>query len=131
MIANSAIKRLPAMVISGKFVEIPRQIALPKPPAPMKEAMPPKAMVMTTIVRNPLKIMGRAKGNLMIQSNCQPDVPMPIAASRISGFTSFKPVYVFLTMGSSPYNTMAITALFSPIPEMETRIPNSAMDGMV
>ena len=43
-----------------------RIIAAPSPPAPIKEAIPPIAMIITTIFLKPLMITGRASGNLTI-----------------------------------------------------------------
>ena len=60
--AKPATKRLPAKVISGKLVVIPLQIATPSPPAPINDAIAQSAIVITTIVLNPAKITGRARG---------------------------------------------------------------------
>lgn len=48
--------------MAGKLVVIPLQIATPSPPAPIKDAIPPKAIVITTIVLNPANITGIARG---------------------------------------------------------------------
>ena len=47
----------------------------------------------------------------------------------ISTFT--KPVYVFLTIGSSPYTVSAITAVLLPIPVNGIKNPKREIDGIV
>lgn len=84
--------RLPHMVMAALFVVMPRYMATPRPPAPMKLAIPARAMVMVTMLRMPLIMTGMASGTLILQSICQRVEPMPRAASSIAGLTLVMPV---------------------------------------
>ena len=90
--ASTAMSRLPHMVMAALFVVMPRYMATPRPPAPMKLAIPARAMVMVTMLRMPLIMTGMASGTLILQSICQRVEPMPRAASSIAGLTLVMPV---------------------------------------
>ena len=90
--ASTAMSRLPAIVMAALFVVMPRYMATPRPPAPMKLAIPARAMVMVTMLRMPLIMTGMASGTLILQSICQRVEPMPRAASSIAGLTLVMPV---------------------------------------
>ena len=113
------------------MVVIPLYIATPSPPAPMKEAMPASATVMVTMLRIPDIITGMARGSFILISACIWVLPIPRAASKMSGFTFIIPVWVFLTMGRSAYTVKAMTAVAFPTPENGIRKPSMDMDGIV
>lgn len=54
------------MVIALLFVVIPRYIATPSSPAPIKEAIPASAIVIVTMLRIPDMITGMASGSLIL-----------------------------------------------------------------
>ena len=99
--ASIAINKLPVKVIAVLLVVIPRYIATPKPPAPIKEAIPANAIVIVTIFLKPDIITGSANGNLILYKICQRVDPTPVAASIILSSILIIPVYVFLTIGNN------------------------------
>ena len=60
-------------------------MATPRPPAPMKEAIPARAMVIVTMLRIPDIITGMARGSLIRKRIWSRVLPIPLAASRMAG----------------------------------------------
>ena len=75
-------------------------MATPSPPAPIKEAIPARAIVMVTMLRIPDMTTGMASGSLILKRICKRVLPMPLAASTMPGSTLVSPVWVLRTMGS-------------------------------
>ena len=90
--ASSAISTLPAKVKAVAFVVMPRKMATPRPPAPMKLAMPASAMVMVAMLRMPLMMTGAASGSSIRYSSWRSVEPMPRAASMMAGSMVVRPV---------------------------------------
>ena len=97
----------------------------------MKEAIPASAIVIVTILLNPEKITGNARGNFILKRVCHFVLPIPFEASNIAGETFTSPIYVFRTIGSIAYIISAVIAVLFPIPEKGIRNPSRAIDGIV
>ncbi len=67
--------------------EMPREMKVPRPPAPMYAAIAVTPMLMTTAMRMPAMITGSAIGISTRARRCGTDMPMPIAAERSAGST--------------------------------------------
>ena len=83
--ANPAISIPPIQMSTSLFVVIPRYMATPRPPAPTKEAIPAKAMVMVTMFMMAANITGNANGNCIFHKICRSVLPMARLASIIFG----------------------------------------------
>ena len=129
--ASTAINKLPTIVMAALLVVIPRYMATPRPPAPIKDAIPASAIVMVTIFRIPDRITGIASGILILNRICVLVLPIPFAASRIFESTCVSPVYVLRTIGKSAYIVKAMTAVAFPTPEKGIRNPSMDIDGIV
>ena len=66
MNASNAISILPTSTTWMLLEDIPLYIAVPSPPAPINDAIPAKDIVITTMLRKPVKITGSARGNFIL-----------------------------------------------------------------
>src|SRR5205823_553119 len=94
----------------------PSAMIWPRPPPATSAARDAVATTWTAAVRKPAARYGTDSGSSTWYSSCQPDSPMPRAASRTSGSTSRSPVYALASSGGIANTVSARITAASPKP---------------